>query len=246
MLPYLYSVFHQSTVDGMPVARTLAIDYMNDEKVYYFTYQQQYLFGPSFMVAPVESTKEFVKVYLPAGGWYDMHTDKYFEGNSEIIADCGLSKLPVFIKAGSVIPLQKTIQSTSESAGDTLYLHIFNGKDTFTFNYYEDDGDTYEYENGNFYNRVMSFDPQKKEVVLDAVSGKYSSKFKTLEVVLHGFTSEQFALNGKSIKTNDSVSDLLNALSPDDPLFLESVHAKLPVKLFTTANNSGKLSITWK
>lgn len=246
MLPYLYSVFHQSTVDGMPVARTLAIDYMNDEKVYHFTYQQEYLFGPSFLVAPVESTKEFVKVYLPAGGWYDLHTGKYFDGNSEIIADCGISKLPVFVKAGSVIPLQKAVQSTSEPAGDTLFVHIFNGKDAFTFNYYEDDGETYEYENGNFYSRIFSFDPVKKEVLLDAVSGKYASKFKILEVILHGFTNEQFSINGKSVKAAEGNADLLNALETNDPLFLESSHSKLPVKVFTTANTSGKLSISWK
>ncbi|HLO92662.1 MAG TPA: glycoside hydrolase family 31 protein [Lentimicrobium sp.] len=246
MLPYLYSVFHQSTIDGMPVARTLAIDYTNDEKVYWFSYQQQYLFGPSFLIAPVESTKELVKVYLPAGDWYDFHTDQYIEGNSEIVADCPLAKLPVYIKAGSIIPLQKPVQSTTESAGDTLYLHVYMGKAPFTFNYYEDDGSSYNYENGEYLNRAMSFNPQRKEILLDATTGDYNSKFKTIEVLLHGFNNEQFTVNGKSIKLEPGTVDLLNALDTRDPLFIESYNKPVTVKTFTVANSKNKISIVWK
>lgn len=246
MLPYLYSVFHQSTIDGMPVARTLAIDYMNDEKVYWFAYQQQYLFGPSFLVAPVESTKDLVKVYLPAGDWYDLHTDTYYEGNQEIVAECPLSKLPVFVKAGAIIPLQKGVLSTSESSGDTLQLHIYAGNESSQFAYYEDDGSTYLYQDGEFYSRMMVFNPSLKEIVLEKAEGKYSTKFKTIKVMLHGFKNDQFIVNGKTTKSETEQCDLLNALSANDPLYIESLHKPVEVKSFTIDNVSDKVLIRWK
>lgn len=245
MLPYLYSVFHQSTIDGMPVARSLAIDYTYDEKIYWHFYQQQYMFGPSFLVAPVESTKEFTKVYLPEGEWYNFHTDSLHRGNSEIVAECGLAKLPVFIKGGSVIPLQKAIQSTSESPGDTLQLHVYYGNSPFVFNYYEDDGLTYDYANDKFYSRNISFDPVKKQIMLDRVSGSFSSRYKHIEVFLHGFNNLKISQNNKAVKTEFVEVDLLNALPQNDPLFLESVHRKIMVQKFTIANSNNVISFEW-
>ncbi|HLN53083.1 MAG TPA: TIM-barrel domain-containing protein, partial [Lentimicrobium sp.] len=246
MLPYLYSAFHQASVDGMPVARTLAIDYTFDEKVYWFAYQHQYLFGPSIMVAPVESTKDFVKVYLPDGDWYDFHTDSYFKGNSEILAECPIGKLPLYIKAGSLIPLQKTVQATSEPAGDTLFLHVYKGSSPLLFNYYEDDGVSYDYENKGYYTRVFSFDPVKKEIVLEPAEGNYPGKFKSIEVILHGFTGETFSLNGNQLKVSESSVNLLNALNADDPYFLENIYTPVKVRKFSLKNDPEKIIVKWK
>lgn len=246
MLPYLYSAFHQASQDGMPVARTLAIDYTFDEKVYAFAYQHEYLFGPSFLVAPVESTKDFVKVYLPEGDWYDFYTDKRYEGSSEIVTDCPMSKLPLFIKAGSVIPLQDAVQSTSESSGDTLHLHVYAGNAPFVFNYYEDDGTTYSYEDKAYFSRNISFNPSNKELMLESAAGTFKSKFKFIEVILHGYSNETFSLNGKQLKSTESSINLMNALNTNDPHFLENPYPEVMVRKFTINNDPGKIVLNWK
>ncbi len=246
MLPYLYSVFHQSTIDGMPVARSLAIDYTNDEKVFWFVYQHQYMFGPAFLVAPVESTKEHAKVYLPAGGWYNLHSGEYFEGNTELVTESKLPHLPVFVKAGSIIPLQNALQHTGESAGDTLFLHVFKGNEVTSFQYYEDDGNSYDYEKGSYYSRNIVFDPIKKEVQIEAVIGKYNSRFKTIQILLHGFTSEQFSINNRGVAAFEDQVDLLNALDSGDPLFLENLHVSIPVQRIDINNESDRIVIKWK
>ncbi len=246
LLPYLYSAFYQTSQDGMPVARTLAIDYTHDEKVYAFAYQNQYLFGPSILVTPVESTKEYAKVYLPEGDWYDFYTDKLYEGKSEVVTHCPISKLPLFIKAGSVIPLQKSVQSTSESAGDTLYLHVYAGNSSFFFNYYEDDGLTYNYEGKDYYSRSILFDPLKNELILESVTGTFKSRFKQIEVVLHGFADREYSLNGKQLKSTQASINLLNALDTTDPHFLENLYTPVPVTKLTISNSSDKIVLKWK
>ncbi len=246
MLPYIYSAFKRAEQDGMPVARTLAIDYTFDEKVYSTDYQNEYLFGPSILVAPVESTKDYVKVWLPKGGWYDLYTDEYHDGNAEIVSPCPISRLPLFVKAGSVIPLQKAMQSTSESPGDTLYLHVYAGKDAFEFNYYEDDGLTYNYQDNQFYNRKVSFNPENKQVILEAVTGNYKSKFKVLQVILHGYSGEQFSVNNKIVKTTASSINLMNALPKDDPYFLEDPYTPVRVQKFSIPNDSDRIELSWK
>ncbi|MFA6950327.1 MAG: glycoside hydrolase family 31 protein [Lentimicrobiaceae bacterium] len=245
MLPYIYSAFHQSVVDGMPVSRSLAIDHTFDDKVYLSIYQQQYMFGPAFMVAPVESTKALTKVYLPAGNWYDLHNGKYYKGTNEIIAESVLNQLPVYVKAGSIIPLQKGAQYSSEIPGDTLFLHVFAGKEASSFDYYEDDGITYDYLKNIFYTRRITYDPVMKEITIEPVTGSFTSKFKVIEVLLHGFANEKFKFNGLDIQTQKTEVDLLNALPETDPLSIEPFHQKLPVLKFSINNDKGKMLVKW-
>lgn len=241
LLPYIYSAFYESSTNGMPVSRSLAIEYTNDEKVYWFKYQNQYLFGPSILVAPVESTKEFVEVYLPKGDWYNLHTGKLNQGNSEIIVDCPISRLPVFIKAGSVIPMQKGIQSTGFPNGDTLFIHVFKGTDHSEFLYYEDDGNSYKYQNEDYYSRKMTFNPVLRELNLSSVNGSFSSKFKYLEFNFHGFSNLKVSRDKKDVKVEQSEVDLLNALENNDPLFIETMHGRLPVTKCTIENSRNQI-----
>src|ERR1700679_2082877 len=98
----------------MPLSRTLAINYTQDEHVYAIKYQNQFLFGDAILVVPVESTRFTEEVYLPEGEWYRLSTGEKFEGGKVITADAPLTDLPVFIKAGAIVPMQSMIQSTNE------------------------------------------------------------------------------------------------------------------------------------
>lgn len=187
LLPYIYSVFYESCKTGMPLSRTLAIDYTWDENVYDERFQNQSMFGDVILVAPVISTEYTADVYFPEGKWYRFSTDERYEGKQIVNVPAPLNDLPVFIKGGAIIPMQSLIQSTADNSDGTLYLHVWNGNEPNSFVYYEDDGITYDFEQGAFYKRIITFHPQKKELTISAVEGAYPSKYKKIQLVLHGF-----------------------------------------------------------
>jgi alpha-glucosidase len=188
LLHYIYSGFYQSHKTGMPLSRTLAINYTDDENVFDVKYQNQFLFGDAILVAPVESTKFTEDVYLPAGEWYRLSTSEKFTGGRSIIADAPLTDLPVFTKAGAIIPMQNIIQSTNEKGDGILEINVWYGNEANSFVYYEDDGLTYDYERGDYYKRVISFDPGKRVISFSAVEGSFVSKYDTIKLALHGFS----------------------------------------------------------
>jgi alpha-glucosidase len=195
LLPYIYSGFYQSVQTGLPLSRTLAIDHTNDENVYDTRYHNQFLFGDFMLIAPVESTRLTTEVYLPEGSWYRLSTGEKHHGEQVITAYAPLTDLPVFIKAGAIIPMQSIIQSTNEKGDGILQLHIWNSHEATEFVYYEDDGVSYDYENGSYYKRTISFDPQERLIMLSAVEGYYQSKYSKIQLVLHEF--EDAALNNE-------------------------------------------------
>jgi alpha-glucosidase len=204
MLPYLYSSFYQSCQTGMPVSRTLAINYTGDENVYDVKYQNQFLFGDAILVAPVESTKFTEEVYLPEGDWYRLSSGEKFKGGKAIAAPAPLIDLPVFIKAGAIIPMQNVIQSTSEKGDGILEINVWYGDKANSFVYYEDDGASYDYQKGVYYKREISFDPEKHEITLSKVKGSFTSKYDRVKLVLHGFkASKSIHVNGKELKSKD-------------------------------------------
>lgn len=187
LLPYIYSGFYQSHTSGLPLCRTLAIDYTNDGQAFDIKYQNQFLFGDSILVAPVESVKLEDDVYLPAGDWYRLSTEKRYKGNQVIKADAPLTDLPVFIKAGAIIPKQSLVQSTSDKGDGILELNIWYGTEASSFVYYEDDGLSYDYEKGTYYKRTIHFDPVNQVITLDKPEGSFVSKYKQIKLILHGF-----------------------------------------------------------
>ena len=189
LLPYIYSSMHSSVISGIPLNRSLAINYTMDETIYQEEYQNQYLFGPSMLVIPVESNKEIVKAYLPKGEWYDFYTDQYFDGQQEVFAESPQDKLPVYVLAGSIIPMQSPIQHTAEMPSDTLYVHLYKSQSNkdIAWKYYEDDGVSYDYQNGKFYLREIIYKPEINEVEFRKPDGNFQSKFKNVRLVFHGF-----------------------------------------------------------
>jgi alpha-glucosidase len=204
LLPYIYSGYYQSHQTGMPLSRTLAINYTDDENVYAIKYQNQFLFGDALLVAPVESTRFSEDVYLPIGEWYRLSTGEKFTGGKAILAEAPLTDLPVFIKAGAIIPMQNVIQSTNEKGDGILEINVWHGKEASSFVYYEDDGSTYDYQKGVYYKRLISFDPVKNEIVLSTVDGTFISKYTRIKLVLHRFG---VGIKGKvkTVKVNGKV-----------------------------------------
>ncbi len=198
LLPYIYSGFYQSAQSGLPISRTLAIEYPFDEKVYFERFQNQFMFGDALLVAPTESDKLTTDVYLPKGDWYRLSTGEQLKGGKIVRVASPLTDLPVFVKAGAIIPMQSLTQSVAENGDGILQLHIWNGKQANEFVYYEDDGSSYDYERGVYYKRTIKFDPKKKTVTLSTVEGSFVSRFDRLRIIWHGFEG----------KMNEKVVDL--------------------------------------
>jgi alpha-glucosidase len=189
LLPYLYSGFYEHTINGMPIQRTLAINFPHEYKIYSGKYENQFMFGPSIMVAPLESNKDIARVLLPGNsGWYYFYNDTYFKGNEEIFIEAPLERLPIFVKGGSVIATQSDIQHTGEKPSDTLMVHVYNGTQGTNYLHYEDDGISFDNEQGKYYKRNFIHDVKKRSLTLSAVTGLGNSKFNYLKIVIHGYS----------------------------------------------------------
>jgi len=147
LLPYLYTLFHEHTETGAPVMRPLWFEYPDDQRTYLI--EDQYLVGRDLLVAPVvvESTTKR-KVYFPKGdNWVDWWTGKLYEGGKEVEVDAPLDRLPLFARAGAIIPTQPVIQHTGEMARAPLSLVVVRGADGQS-SFYEDAGEGFDFARG--------------------------------------------------------------------------------------------------
>lgn len=154
LLPYLYSTAWNVTSGAGTMMRALYLDFAGDKKVY--DIDNEYMFGPSFLVSPV--TEKGVKaqsVYLPAGTvWYDFWTGVQTEGGKSIEVATPIDILPLFVKAGSIVPWGPKVQYAEEKKWDNLEVRIYPGADG-VFTLYEDENNNYNYEQGK--NTEISF-----------------------------------------------------------------------------------------
>jgi alpha-glucosidase len=246
LLPYLYSIFYEATQDGLPVLRSLAIPYTQDSLVYALDFQNQFLFGPSLLVAPVGADQGFAKVYLPAGNWYNLYTGQSDTGGQQKIIPLSLDKLPVYVKGGSIIPEQSLVQTTAQMPADTLWLHVYKGSQDGDFSYYEDDGNTFAYVKGDFYLRKMHYDAVAGTLQLEAPQGSRGSRFHHLQLVLHGFDGlSQVNVNGASIQVKTSTWDFLLPPTFQDPTLLSVAQAQAgcPVKTVDIDNTNTTIKV---
>jgi alpha-D-xyloside xylohydrolase len=146
LMPYIYSAAYGSYETGAPFMRALFMDFPNDPNV--SDIGDEYMFGPAFLVAPVvEQGATSRKVYLPAGSdWYDYWTNKRFNGGQTITASAPIDTLPLFVRAGSIVPLGAPVLSTDDPQ-PIASVRVYPGANG-DFALYSDDGHTYSYEKG--------------------------------------------------------------------------------------------------
>lgn len=164
LLPYIYSLAHSVTETGAPFMRALYMDFPQDPEVR--DIKDEYMFGPAFLVAPVvEKGKSSREVYLPKGpAWYDYRTGKKYPGGQRISADAPLDVLPLFVRAGAIIPHGNDILNTRAEQTNVI-LYIYAGSDA-RFDLYQDDGTTYDYERGKFSLAQIRWDDAMQKVTV--------------------------------------------------------------------------------
>ena len=172
LMPYTYTVaadtFHR---DGT-IMRGLAMDFADDAAAR--NVRDEFLFGKAFLVAPVYKHKARARaVYLPDGAdWYDFHSGKKSAGGQSIDTAAPLNRMPLYVRAGSIVPVGAEIQYTSEKPGAPITLFVFTGA-SGSFDLYEDDGVSYGYERGEFARIPLSYDSAKGTLTIGARSGSY-------------------------------------------------------------------------
>jgi alpha-glucosidase (family GH31 glycosyl hydrolase) len=164
LLPYLYSSVRECTTTGMPVMRALWLHYPDDPKA--VACSDQYLCGRNLLVAPVVERGAISRdVYLPHGDWYDFWTGERLAGGREISRAVDLETLPLYVRAGTILPLGPVKQYTGEPTDLPLSISIYSGTDA-SFLLYEDDGGSFNYRKGEWMGVQMNWSERRRSLSL--------------------------------------------------------------------------------
>ena len=176
LLPYIYSLAGAVTQENYTPMRGLAFDFRTDTNVYGI--RDQYMFGPAFLVNPVTvAGARTRKVYVPSGGWYDFWTGKRLDGGLAMEADAPINRMPLFVRAGSIIPMGPVIEYATERPADTIELRIYPGADG-QFTLYEDGNDGYQYEKGSFATTQLEWSDAHKQLKIRETKGSFPGMLK--------------------------------------------------------------------
>ncbi|ADF53255.1 glycosyl hydrolases family 31 [Zunongwangia profunda SM-A87] len=200
LLPYIYSEAWQITNQQSSLMRALVMDFPKDEKV--LDLNDQYMFGHSFLVAPVlksmytEDKKEnfqqdgYRQVYLPKGTeWFDYWTGERFSGGQTIDKKAPIDILPLYVKAGSIVPVGPKVDYAEQKDWSNLQINIYPGADA-EFTLYEDENDNYNYEKGAYSEIKFVWDNNKQQLTIEKRQGKFEGMLKDRSFQLHIETAE--------------------------------------------------------
>ncbi len=172
LLPYIYSTAAATWHRDGTMMRGMVMDFAADRRTW--NVDDQYLFGSAFLVAPVTQFKARSRqVYLPAGAdWYDFATGAYLKGGRTITAAAPLDRMPLYVRAGSIVPSGPEVQSTAEQPDGAIVLHVFTGKDG-SFTMFEDDGLSQNYLKGQSAQIPMTWNEATKTLSVGARQGNF-------------------------------------------------------------------------
>jgi alpha-D-xyloside xylohydrolase len=187
LMPYLYSLGWKVTSEGYTIMRSLAFDFREDPAIK--NIPDQYMFGPAFLVNPVtqrlyslpdsKSIKKVRKVYLPkSANWYDFWTGKLITGGQTIDAAAPIETIPLYIKAGSIVPMGPYLQYATEKPADPIEIRIYTGTDA-EFVLYEDENDTYNYEQGKYATIPMIWKEASNTLTIGDRKGEFPGMLKS-------------------------------------------------------------------
>jgi alpha-glucosidase/alpha-D-xyloside xylohydrolase len=169
LLPYLYSTVRVCCETGLPIMRSLWLHYPDDAVA--VGRGDEFLWGRDILVAPVtEKGATSRQLYLPRGTWYDWWTDDKIEGGREIERAVDLATMPLYVRAGAIIPLAPVKQYTGEKVEGPLTLQIYPGTNA-TFTLYEDDGATFNYRKGEWMGIQMAWNDGPRRLTLRLAQG---------------------------------------------------------------------------
>jgi alpha-D-xyloside xylohydrolase len=178
LMPYIYTAAAQTYHADSTIMRGLVMDFPNDPRVRDIA--DEYMFGRAFLVSPVyEYGARQRKSYLPGGSaWYDFYTNRKFSGGRSVIAQAPLSRMPLFVREGAIIPVGPEIQYTAEKPDAPITVLVYTGRDG-SFALYEDEGTNYNYEKGSFATIPFSYNESRHELTIGRRAGEFPGMVKT-------------------------------------------------------------------
>ena len=181
LMPYLYSLGYAANQTGAPFLRGLFLDFPDDPKV--ADIGDEYMFGPALLVAPVTEQGATTRdVYLPAGAdWYNFWTNERVAGGQRVSVAAPIDVIPLFVRAGSILPLGSAIESTEEKQ-TVEKIRVYPGRDG-RFALYSDEGHTYAYEKGNYMVTRLQWNDTTQKLAFDGPAAWSSSLDNIVEVV---------------------------------------------------------------
>ncbi|WP_448702385.1 glycoside hydrolase family 31 protein [Mucilaginibacter sp. AW1-3] len=196
LLPYIYSVAARVTYDDYTMTRSLLFDFSKDMHVY--DLRDEFMFGHAFLVCPITDPLYFApgnkplhveknrRVYLPAGtAWIDFWTGKPAAGGQTIMADAPIDHIPVFVRAGAIVPMGPIMEYAGEKPGAPWEIRIYPGSNGM-FTVYEDGGNNYDYQKGASATYTFSWNDKKKDLLISGRTGTFTgiTKKRKLNIVL--------------------------------------------------------------
>jgi alpha-D-xyloside xylohydrolase len=177
MLPYIYSLAWKTTSEGYTPMRPLVMDFRNDIRA--DNIGDQFMYGPAFLVSPVtEPSATTRQLYLPEAKWFDFWTGAETAGSRMVNAIAPLESLPLYVRAGSIVPLGPDQEWSTEKAADPIELRIYRGADG-DFTLYEDENDTYNYEKGAYATIPLHWDDAAHTLTIGDRKGQFPGMLET-------------------------------------------------------------------
>jgi alpha-glucosidase len=212
----MYTLCNEAWETGVPAVRALVLEYPDDTVTLGEATKYEYLLGKNFLVAPVYSdTNVRDNIYLPEGKWFDYWDGTAYEGKTTLNGYLApLEKLPLFVKAGSIIPMYQQMNYDNERHADTLTLDIYPGP-VATFEMFEDEGSNREYRQGKFTKTKLTAQSDENgtrlyDISISAAKGDFKGKLLNRTYILQVHSSvlpKQILVKGTKLKRSKTTED---------------------------------------
>jgi alpha-D-xyloside xylohydrolase len=171
LLPYIYSVAWKTTSEGYTMMRPLVMDFRTDVRAQ--NVGDQFLFGPALLVNPVTEPEAKTRhLYLPDARWYDFWTGSTAEGGRAMDAPVSLDRIPLYVRAGSIVPMGPDVEYSTEKPADPIEVRVYRGA-SGSFTLYEDENDNYDYEKGVHATIPFQWDDAKQTLTIGDRAGQF-------------------------------------------------------------------------
>jgi alpha-glucosidase len=197
LLPYIYTLFWEAAQTGAPIIRPLLYHYPGDRHTY--TCHDQVLLGSSLMAAPIyRPGVEHRIVYLPEGNWIDWWSGEQHQGPTHAVVHAPLERMPLFVKAGAIIPMAPVMQHVDEFPIDNLTFRVWSGEGEWTF--YEDDGHSFEYRQGAWATTLWRVKQEGEQTIVEVGDrqGQWTPPSRKITVEVVGKGEQRFEDDGKA------------------------------------------------
>jgi alpha-glucosidase len=203
-ITYLYNLMRHSSQNGEPVIRPLFYHYQQDENTH--NINDQFLFGENIMVCPIVRPKTDRRmIYIPKGEWYDYWTGEKVEGGQYIIKEAPIDLLPIYIKAGTILPKDEVVEFVGQEE-KPLHIHCYAGNNG-EYNLYLDDGITFDYEKGVYSEIKFTMEDDGEKIVIKSKVDKDEYSIPSLILHVHGVEGiSSVILNGKEVEVSKELA----------------------------------------